>query len=401
MEVTPEGLRDFFGTILPVLDERQRRLVAGGLARLVGRGGVALVAQTTGMSRNTVIGGLSDLEDGRHREIPAGRVRAPGAGRKQLVEAHPGLLEALDSLIEPGPGDDVASPLRWTEKSTATLAQELETAGFHLSPDSVGRALKAAGYRLQPAMRSPNGRKRTAHRQLRHIAGEIDARLGASEPVVLVDMAKNSRGHSVADGVGPARAPKLAATESNGIYALSGADGWESVGDDDVAAALAVRAVRRWWETMGSERHVGAQRLLLVPHASCPTGTRRWTGELHRLAADTGLELTVCRCPPATIRWGNIEQRLFSFVRDNRPDHPVTSYRAIVELCDRAGGGTLQERAELDEDRPARAVPLPVPLFAAAPADDGEEQWNYTVTVGRHMVHRATPVAAQAAERRL
>lgn len=37
------------------LDEKQRRLLAGGLARLLGRGAPTVVAEASGMSRNTVI----------------------------------------------------------------------------------------------------------------------------------------------------------------------------------------------------------------------------------------------------------------------------------------------------------------------------------------------------------
>ncbi|MGH2705826.1 MAG: ISAzo13 family transposase, partial [Actinomycetota bacterium] len=43
---------------MPHLDERQRRILAGAEARALGRGGVALVARATGMSRSTVQGAV-------------------------------------------------------------------------------------------------------------------------------------------------------------------------------------------------------------------------------------------------------------------------------------------------------------------------------------------------------
>ncbi len=76
MEVTEEGLEDFFLAIVPMLDERQRRIVAGGIARLLGRGGVTAVAQVAAMSRNTVIDGTEEYDEGPE---PSDRIRREGA----------------------------------------------------------------------------------------------------------------------------------------------------------------------------------------------------------------------------------------------------------------------------------------------------------------------------------
>ncbi len=394
MEVAPEGLRSFFEAVLPVLDERQRRLVAGATAQLLGDAGALHVTQATGMSRNTISGGIAELANGRHRSLPAGRVRAPGAGRKSVIDLQPGLLAALDTLIEPYGDGRRTAPLRWTEKTTAKLAEELARAGFHLSADTVGRALKAGGYRLQPALKGPDAGSGSTHRQFHHIAAEATSRLQAGEPVVVVDMTRKVAA-AAADGASGGGLPKLAATVSSGIYALSGADGWERVGEDDLAATLAVRAVRRWWETMGSARCSQATRLMIVPSSPFTAGTRPWGIELSRLAVETGLELTVCRCPPGTVRWVNIEQRLFSFVTDARPDRAPVSYRAIVELCSRTAGN-VQERAELDEGRPPRKV-----ASVASPSDDvflerARRQWNYTVSVRPPVLAPASYAGAEA-----
>ena len=41
--------------VLPHLNEMQRRVVAGAMAEALGHGGKSAVAETSGMSRNTVI----------------------------------------------------------------------------------------------------------------------------------------------------------------------------------------------------------------------------------------------------------------------------------------------------------------------------------------------------------
>ena len=65
--------------LLVAADERTRRLLVGFLAHQHGRGGVTLLAQITGLDRNTIARGQRELRQGRHRT--SARVRQPGAGR--------------------------------------------------------------------------------------------------------------------------------------------------------------------------------------------------------------------------------------------------------------------------------------------------------------------------------
>jgi hypothetical protein len=58
-------------------------------------------------------------------ELPAGRVRRAGAGRKRATAHDPKLLAALDALVDPDSRGDPQSPLRWTRKSTRQLADAL------------------------------------------------------------------------------------------------------------------------------------------------------------------------------------------------------------------------------------------------------------------------------------
>ncbi|MDQ6617983.1 MAG: ISAzo13 family transposase, partial [Actinomycetota bacterium] len=80
MEVGDENLKRFFVRTLPLLDERERRLLGAAVVEMCGRGGQALVSRVTGMSRNTLIEGARELAEGATRSP---RVRRPGAGRKK------------------------------------------------------------------------------------------------------------------------------------------------------------------------------------------------------------------------------------------------------------------------------------------------------------------------------
>src|SRR5258708_6452933 len=70
-----------FAVIFPHLDERQRRLLMGAEARVLGHGGIRAVARAAGVREATVSLGAGELEAGAE---PLGRARKPGGGRKRL-----------------------------------------------------------------------------------------------------------------------------------------------------------------------------------------------------------------------------------------------------------------------------------------------------------------------------
>jgi hypothetical protein len=78
-------------------------------------------------------------------------------GPKRLRERDPGLVEALDRLVEPVTRGDPQSPLRWTCKSTRELAEALTAQGHPVSDDTVGRLLKQQGYQLQRTVKTLEG----------------------------------------------------------------------------------------------------------------------------------------------------------------------------------------------------------------------------------------------------
>jgi hypothetical protein len=71
------------------------------------RGFIKAVALATGGHPDTVATGVRELEGGAE---PAGRVRAPGGGRKPATENDPGLGPALRALVDPqSRGDPVVA----------------------------------------------------------------------------------------------------------------------------------------------------------------------------------------------------------------------------------------------------------------------------------------------------
>src|SRR6266567_809710 len=143
--------------LLPVLDEKARRLVLGAVARAAGDGGVTAVANGTGVSWQVVADGAAELGSGQ--VAPEGRVRRPGGGRKKLAEADPGLVPALLALVEDSTRGDPESPLVWTTRSVKNLSRELTAAGHPCSPQTAWRLLHEQGFSTQSNARVMEGRQ--------------------------------------------------------------------------------------------------------------------------------------------------------------------------------------------------------------------------------------------------
>jgi hypothetical protein len=94
---------------------------AGDGCRCRGEGRTARVAALAGASWQTVANGKAELA--AEEELPAGRARHPGGGRKPLAEADPGLVTALEELIRDSSRGDPVTPLAWTTRSARHLAR--------------------------------------------------------------------------------------------------------------------------------------------------------------------------------------------------------------------------------------------------------------------------------------
>ena len=112
-----------FLAVWPLLDERARRLMAASEAIALGYGGVSLVRRACGLSRPVIAKGVREIQAGA--VLPAGRIRRAGAGRKPIAVSDPRLVDTLEALIADQTRGDPESPLRWTCKSTRTIAREL------------------------------------------------------------------------------------------------------------------------------------------------------------------------------------------------------------------------------------------------------------------------------------
>ena len=319
--MSEEGLAGFFEFMFGHLDEKQRRLLAGGMARLLGRGGIAGVAALAGMSRHTVIDGTKAFDAG---EAATGRVRAEGGGRPRVEDVDPGLLGALYDLVESGARGDPMSPLRWTLKSTRQLAKALREMGHEVSHSVVALLLGEMGFSLQATAKVVEGAQHPDRGgQFEHINALAAERLGAGEPVISIDCKKKELVNGTKANAGrewhrrgqPERVDVHDFPDKNvpkaipyGVLDVGANEGWMSVGDDHDTSAFAVNAIRRWWQMMGRSRYPNATTVLVTADAGGSNGYRNklWKVEMAKLAEETGLTITVCHYPPGTSKWNKI-----------------------------------------------------------------------------------------------
>ncbi len=400
-----ESLARRFEVLRPHLSELQRRLWLGAEAAELGAGGVAVVALAAGVAPDTVRRGRTEAQG-----LDAGSVvrsRRPGGGRKRAEEHDAGLVAALEALIDPVTRGDPMSPLRWTSKSTRTLARALTADGHRVSDFVVRRLLRDLGYSLQAnAKTTEGGQHPDRDAQFGYLADQATAHMDASNPVISVDTKKKELVGAYKNGGrewSPAGEPEqvkgqvkvhdfidpaLGKANPYGVYDVGADTGWVSVGTDHDTAEFAVATIARWWTTVGAASYPGATGLLISADGGGSNGsrTRMFKTELAALAARTGLAITVCHLPPGTSKWNKIEHRLFSHISMNWRGRPLTSHDVIVQtIAATTTASGLQVHAELDTTTYPTGVKIPDQQMKALETQGilvrhaFHGDWNYTL----------------------
>ena len=188
-ETVLTAVRERFAHLAPFLPEQTRRLWAAAESLSIGRGGLALVAEATGIARATILRGQDDLN--QPQALACSGQRRPGGGRKPLNETDPTLLRDLDHLIDPHTRGDPESPLRWTCKSTYQLADALQQQGHRVSQRTVYTLLDALEYSLQANRKTEEGADHPDRdAQFEYIYQHVKRFQKAGQPVLSVDAKK-------------------------------------------------------------------------------------------------------------------------------------------------------------------------------------------------------------------
>lgn len=379
------------------LDERARRCWAATEALASGYGGVSAVACATGLARNTIAAGIRETRQPTRRAPD--RIRRPGGGRKPLTAADADLGLALDALTDPATRGDPESPLRWTCKSTRRLADELTRQGHPVSPGTVARLLRDAGYSLQANRKTREGAGHPDRdAQFAFIHGRVRAYQRRGWPVLSVDTKKKELLGEFRNGgrewqpagcpervrVHDFMGPKRGKAIPYGVYDVTRNRGRVSVGIGHDTARFAVRALRRRWECVGAWAFPRAGGALLTADGGGSNGCRNrlWKVALQEWADESRWSVAVSHFPPGASKWNQVEHRLFCHITNNWRGRPLGSLEAVAQLIAQATTEAgLVVDAEADTNRyPAGITVSDGELHAVRLRPESfHGEWNYTI----------------------
>jgi hypothetical protein len=394
--IDEDAIRQRWDMVGSKLDERGRRLFAAIEVRTAGWGGLATVSRLTGLARSTINRGEEDLDA---EPLAKRRVRRAGGGRRAVAEVDPGLIPALERLVEPATLGDPMRPLIWVSKSMDKLAAALTAMGHPISADTVHKELVKLGFSRQFNRKADEGSKHPdRNAQFEYINSKVIAAQARKQPVISVDTKKKELVGNYRNG-GTDYCPKgeprrvkvhdfedeeLGKVAPYGIYDMTANTGFVSLGITSDTAEFAVHSIRRWLDRMGRQRYPKARELTITADCGGSNGARvrLWKLELQKFSDETGLVLHVHHYPPGTSKWNKIEHRLFCHITQNWRGRPLTDRIAIVELIGATTTKTgLKVECALDKRTYEKGIKVSDAEMATLniKGDDFHPEWNYTI----------------------
>lgn len=395
-----------FEMISWALDERLKRLYAAAEAKLLGHGGITKISKATGLARITIHAGLKELDQRSvtSNDVPSGKIRKSGGGRKKLLETSPTILEDLRKLVEPTTRGDPKSPLLWTCKSLRSLAAELVSMGYKISHETTGLLLEKLGYSLQGNRKTLEGSNHPdRNAQFELINQKVKEVQSANNPVISVDTKKKELVGQYKNS-GKTYRPKgnpeevkvydfvdeeLGRANPYGVYDIANNVGWVSVGTDHDTSVFAVDTIRHWWNSMGKEKYKDATELMITADGGGSNGSRvrLWKVELQKFANEIGLPIRVSHFPPGTSKWNKIEHRMFCHISMNWRGRPLISHEVIVNLIANTTTNTgLKIMAHLNKNIYPIGIKVSNEEFSSIniARDEFHGEWNYIISPQLH-----------------
>ena len=338
--------RKRYKKILPLLSEKDRRLILASDVEVLGYGGMSLVSSLSGVSRSTITLGEKELNN----EVciaEGSRIRNIGGGRKKEIEKQAGLEAALTIMMEPITRGHPESVLTWTCVSTRNLSKALEEKGFYVSYKIVGRLLAKMGFSLQSNVKGleVSSQHPDRNEQFNYINKTAAKHIKLKQPVISVDTKKKELIGNYKNNGKEYRTKKNGRKVNGhdfgteraspyGVYDTHKDEGFVNVGTSYDTSQFAVDSISQWWTLMGKAKYPKAKKILITADGGGSNGSRvrLWKTSLQKFANETNMQVTVCHFPPGTSKWNKIEHRLFSQISCNWKAIPLVDIETIVQL---------------------------------------------------------------------
>jgi biotin operon repressor len=393
-------LESKYKTLLPLLDERSRRLVLGADALSLGRGGKVLVSKLSGASRTTINAAIKELQNAGSPAMPSTqKIRTAGGGSKKAIDKDEQLTQSIEEIGSPHTMGNPMNPLRWTSKSFRKICAALKLKGHKVSHQTTGETLKKMGYSIQQNRKTKEGGDHPDRdAQFLYINDTATTFLEQNAPVISVDCKKkelignyknagaewSAAGKPVEVNVHDFEDKTLGKAIPYGLYETAGNEGYVSVGVSHETAGFAVATIRSWWNEVGKEKFPASRKIYITADGggSNASRSRVWKFELQAFANETGLEVTVSHYPPGTSKWNKIEHRLFSYISINWRAKPLISLQVILDLI--ASTTTekgLKVKAKVDNTQYIKGRKISDEQLGEINLvkHDFHGEWNYTI----------------------
>lgn len=310
-------------------------------------------------------------------------------------------------IMEHETAGDPVSGCKWTRKTTAKIAKQLQRADIQVSAKTVAKLLKQMNFCLRMNLKClesgqsspPDPRQRDL--QFRYIQSQIGRSAAKGIPYVSVDTKSreligpfrhagrrwSSDAIKVLDHDFPSDASGVAIPY--GVYDPLRNEGFVGVGTSRDTAAFAVDTICLWWQQIGIKHYPNAQDLLILADCGGSNGyrPRLWKYQLqHAFCNRFGMTVKVCHYPPGSSKWNLIEHRMFSFISMNWAAQPLLDYETVLNFITTTGTQAgLKINACLNDTDYATGIKI----------SDGQMQelelkrhtlrpkWNYSISPSR------------------
>jgi len=353
MKMEIEKLKQRIETVVPTLNEKQRRIYLASEAITAGYGGITRVHELTGVSRSVLHDGIREIRSNDEIMRDTERVRREGGGRKKVIEKEPEIKRRVLDIVESHTKGDPERVLLHTSKSLRKIAEEinkLDQENPKISHMTVKNILVENEYTMQGNRKEISITECHPDRnaQFEYINYQCKEAVKAKNPVLSIDAKKkenignfknkgaeyHKKGEAVRvlDHDFPLK--ELGKATPYGVYDIFKNEGFVNVGISSDTAEFAVNSIRKWWEIKGQFDYSHSDEIVITADSGGSNGCRNrlWKTQIQQLANELDKKITVLHYPAGTSKWNKIEHRLFSFISRNWRGRPLDSLAVIVSL---------------------------------------------------------------------
>jgi len=331
------------------LNQKGKRHYSAIEATKLGYGGKKYIGELLNISQSTIRMGIKELNDPiLYAQIPVGKQRRLGGGRKKKELTDPELVDLLTNFIEQHKAGSPTDPtIYWIHLKPKEIAKLFEEQhGYKISNGFIKRLLRTLGFRYRKQSKTlATGESPYREAQFKVIFDLITL-MSLNCPIISIDCKKKEH-------LGPLyRAGKVYSTAPlpaydhdyyrlsegkvipHGIYDLSRNEGYISIGRYHETADFIADNLLWWWDNFGIHQYPDATSILILCDSGGGNSHRHHVFKKHMLllAEKIGIDIIICHYPPYTSKWNPIEHRLFCHVHHAIQGAVFSDYDCVKEL---------------------------------------------------------------------